>query len=127
MNLDTLYAVDNDAANGGKWMVTKAGFDVRVAKIGNPAFKAEVIRLQKPHQALLNSDVDCTELLSMIVREAMAKAILVDWKAESKGELVPYTPELGIQMMEKYPDFQEDVSVLSTTRRNFKPEVVVGK
>jgi hypothetical protein len=127
MDLHKLYSVDEKAANEGKWLVTKEGLDVKVAKLGNPAFVAEVARLQKPHVVRLRSNMDNTELLNEITIKAMAKTILLDWKAESDGEPVPYTPELGYQYMVMFPDFREDVSDLSVSRNNFKPEDVAGK
>lgn len=127
MDFEKAYAVDKDAAENGKWMVTREGFEVKIAKVGNAAFNAEVQRLQKPHIAILRSRADNTKLISEITIKAMAKAILLDWKAESKGVDVPYTVELGVQYMTKYPDFKEDVSDLSTTRESFRPEDVAEK
>jgi hypothetical protein len=127
MDLEKLYEVDEKAAHDGKWLMTKQGLDVKVAKLGNPAFKAEVNRLQKPHLVRLRSNMDNTDLIDKITVEAMSKTILLDWKAESSGEPVPYTPELGLQYMLKFPDFREDVSELSVTRDNFRPEDTAEK
>jgi len=127
MDINKAYAVDEAAAEDGKWMVTKEGFDVKVAKLGNPKFVAEVSRLQKPHLAVLRSSADSSVLVDRITVTAMARTILLDWKAESNGEDVPYTSELGEEYLTKYPDFKEDVSSLSSIRSNFKPEDVSEK
>jgi hypothetical protein len=127
MDLDKLYALDEEAANDGKWFITKQGLDVKVAKIGNPSFVAEVVRLQKPHIVRLRSNMDNTAIINEITTKAMAKAVLIDWKAESNGVPVPYTPELGLQYMLKFPDFREDVSDLSVSRENFRPEEIAEK
>lgn len=127
MDFDKLYAVDTKAADEGKWLYTKSGFHVKVAKLGNPNFVAEVTRLQKPHLALLRSPVNTDELLNKIVTEAMSKTILLDWEASSGGESIEYTPELGEQYMTKSSDFKEDVSELSASRDNFRPEEVAEK
>jgi len=127
MDFKKAYGVDAKAADDGKWMVTKEGFDVKVAKLGNPKFKAEVTRLQLPHLAMLRSTADSTELQDKITLEAMAKTILLDWKAESDGKNVKYTWELGLEYMVASPDFREDVSELSVTRSNFKAEDIGEK
>lgn len=127
MDFEKAYAVDQKAADEGKWLVTAEGIPVKVAKVGNPNFKAEVARLQKPHLAVLRSSVDSSEIIDKITVRAMSKTILLDWKAESKGKKIPYTPELGFQYMTKFPDFREDISVLSISRENFKPEEVAEK
>jgi len=119
---EKLYSVDENAAEKGKWLTTQAGMEVMVAKLGNKDFTAEVVRLQKPFLALLRSKADTSELINKITVEAMAKTILMDWKTE-----VPYSWEDGKAMMLKYPDFREDVSILSAERDNFKPEEVAEK
>jgi hypothetical protein len=127
MDFEKLYGVDVDAVENGKWMVTQEGFDVKIAKLGNPAFNAEVVRLQKPHLSLLRSSANTDELIDKIAVRAMAKTILLDWKAESNGVAIEYTPELGYDYMMKSPDFKEDVSTLSAARDNFKPEHIAEK
>jgi len=127
MDLDKVYAVDSEAAEDGKWMLTRSGVEVKVAKIGNIKFTKRIAELQKPYISLLQSDIDCSDLINTITIDAMSSTILMDWKAESKGEPVPYTPELGKQYMTLYPDFKEDISILSASRANFKPEAVAGK
>ena len=128
MDLKKAYAVDKTAAEEGKWMVTQEGMDVKVAKLGCPAFVAEVTRLQKPHLALLRSNSPEAEKLNKeITIKAMAKTILFDWKAESDGQPVPYTYELGVEAFKEFDEFYADVSLLSASRNNFKTEDVSGK
>lgn len=127
MEIFDLYAVDTEAANNGRWFTTRQGARVKVAKLGNPNFTAEVVRLQRPHIHLIRSKADTTELITDITIEAMSKTILVDWEATSNGEPLPYTPKLGQELMRKSPDFQEDVSLLSSNVDNFKPEEIAEK
>ena len=127
MDFKKAYAVDDSAAEEGKWLVTREGFDVKVAKLGNTKFNNEVRRLQKPHLAVLRSSADSSKLLDKITIAAMAKTILLDWKAESDGQPISYTTELGEQYMTEYPDFKEDISALAASRSNFKPEEVAEK
>lgn len=122
MDFNKAYAVDNDAVNNGKWLTTQAGMRVKVAKGNNPAYVAELTRLQKDHLPLLTSDADTSELTTSIVIEAMAKTVLKDWEHDED-----YTVGLGIQFLTMYPDFREDVAVLSESRSNFRPEELVEK
>ena len=125
--LSKAYAVDKSAAEDGKWQVTAGAVDVKVAKLGCPAFIAEVTRLQKPHLARLRSAAGDNDLHTSITIEAMAKTILLDWKVEQDGKPVPYTWELGVQALTDYAEFKEDISILSATRSNFRPEEISGK
>lgn len=128
MDLMKAYAVDKTAAEEGKWLVTSEGVEVKVAKLGNPAFTAEVTRLQKPHLALLRSNSpEAVKMNKKITIEAMAKTILIDWKVESDGEPVLYTTEVGVDALTELHEFYGDVSDLSASRANFKPEDISGK
>ena len=127
MDLSKAYAVDKEAALEGKWLVTRAGFKVKIAKAGNQNFMNEVIKLQKPVLGLLRSSMDSSDLLTDITAEAMAKAILLDWEAENEGKSLPYSWEVGKAALLEYEDFREDISALSDNRNNFKPEEVAEK
>lgn len=124
MDLVKTFGVDKKAAEGGKWFPLAEDGSVKVARLNNAAFKAEAVRLQKPHLAQLRvSRVDNVELLDRITIEATAKTILVDWKdITMNGEVVPYSVEKAIELLTDYPDFREAISLLAVERENFTPE-----
>lgn len=125
--LSDKYAVDKDAAENGKWFTTESGMRVKVAKLGNPNYKAEIMRLQKPVlEQLRRGDVD--SLSNEITKKAMSKFILMDWENEDEnGAPIAYTSKLGLEALTEYEDFLEDISTLSCVRRNFSPEDIGKK
>ncbi len=122
MKLDKLYAVDEDSFENGKWLVTRNGLDVKVRSMNHPDFKKRVVELQKPHLAILTSKVDSTNLLEKITIRAMAEKLLLDWKDEEE-----YSVEKGIQYLTRYPEFNEDISVLCSNMDNYRPEIIAEK
>lgn len=128
MDLSKSFGVDKRSAEEGKWFDLENGGRVKVAKLGCPAFKAEVQRLQKPHLAVLQSSMDSTELLDKITITAMSRTVLVDWDNISMdGESLEYSSEKAKEIMTLFPDFREVISSLSIERRNFMPEELAGK
>lgn len=124
MDLVKTFGVDRKAAECGKWFPLAEDGSVKVARLNNAAFKAEAVRLQKPHLAQLRvSRVDNVELLDRITIAATAKTILLDWKDITiNGEVVPYSVEKAIELLTDYPDFREAISLLAVERENFTPE-----
>ncbi len=129
MDLSKSFGQDKQAAEGGKWFDLEHGGRAKVAKMGCPAFKTEVQRLQKPHLAVLRSGLDNTELIDKITVIAMAKTILTGWDGINlDGEPLAYTQENAEKILKDFPDFREVISALSAERRNFMvAEDVAGK
>lgn len=132
MDLKKIFGVDKEAAEKGKWFPLAEEGMVKVARLNNTAFKAESVRLQKPHMHVLRSSkLDNTELLDDITRRATAKTILLDWKGITiDGVDIPYSVEKAYELLKEFPDFQEAISVLAVDRDNFSPEDIdelVGK
>lgn len=133
MDFKKQFAVDKEAAEKGKWFPLADEGQVRVARLGNAAFKAEVLRLKKPHTHALRhgGGQAIVDLLNDITCKAMARTILVDWaNIKMDGVDIPYSQEKAYELLRDYPDFQETISVLAVERDNFSPEdkeEVVGK
>lgn len=123
MDFHKEFAIDKEAAEKGRWFPLAEDGKVKVCRLNNPAFKAECVRLQKPHLHILRSkSAEKEALLDDITRKAMAKTILVDFEGiVLNGEPIPYSPENAYYLFVKYPDFQEKISQLATGD-NFRPE-----
>ncbi len=128
MDLQKSFGVDKEAAENGRWFRLEDGGSVRVARMTSPAYRAEIVRLSKPHLAILNSSMDTTELLDEITIAAMSRKILLDWKdINLDGKAIVYSSDKALEIMTLFPDFREVVSALSVERRNFVPKDVAEK
>jgi hypothetical protein len=114
MDIKKAFGIDKDGANNGKWFDMPEGARVKVAKLGNPRFVAEVQRLQKPHITLLRSNLDTSDLVNEITIKAMARTIVLDWEGfELDGEEFPYSVENAENLLENFQPFKEFVSKIS--------------
>ncbi len=128
MDMNKSFGVDKNAAEDGKWFDLENGGRVKVAKLSCLAFKTEVVKLQKPHLALLQSSMDSTKILNDITITAMSRTILLDWSdINMDGEPFEFSVDNAKQLLTDFPDFTEVISSLATERRNFMPEDLAGK
>jgi len=104
------------------------GGKVKIAKLGNPRFVAEVQRLQKPHLTMLRSGLDCSKIVDEITIKAMAKAIVLDWEGfELDGETFQYNQENAEMILREFSPLREFVSQVSSENNSFQLEDVVKK
>ena len=128
MDMNKSFGVDKASAEEGKWFDLEMGGKVKVSKLSCLAFKTEVVRLQKPHLALLQSTMDSSEILNDITITAMSRTILLDWSdINLDGEPLEHSVDNAKMLMTEYPDFTEVISGLATDRRNFMPTELAGK
>ena len=125
MDLRTTFYQEPELVEKGVWFNLQDQGRVKVASMNSPLFKAEVIRLQKPHLNLLRSDADSSDLLNSITIEATAKTLLLDWKEiEVDGKEIEYSVEKAIELLTDFPMFREKISALSSTDSNYFAGVV---
>lgn len=129
MDFRQQFGFDKELAEKGKWHDLPGGGRVCVAKLGNPLYKAEIVRLQKPYLAMLRSDkVDNTALIDTITIKAMAKTILTGFTdIILDGEELEYSFENAVYLLTEFPDFREIISELSLSSMHFQAEEIAGK
>ncbi|MDX1699244.1 MAG: hypothetical protein R3250_01440 [Melioribacteraceae bacterium] len=87
------------------------GIKLRIARSTNTKFKKEFRRLTKPYQKEIDEDRMQEEKSSAILAEAMAKAILVDWKDfVVNGKEVEYSIANAIDLLTNDEDCRTFVS-----------------
>jgi hypothetical protein len=123
----SVYAVDEKLAEEGIWRKLSIGHGrVKVAKKDNPAYRACVSRIILALPA--TADVNDEKVMDKILSQAMAETILVDWEdLADEGEELEYSHEAAFKMLDKYPEFREEVALISIERRNYNPEKFAGK
>lgn len=126
MNFEGSYKLE-ETVKSGVWRTLKSGLRVRVASIRTPSYKTCIHRLRKQYADLIRSNDEKT--IKLITCKAMAETILLDWDnaTDPDGNPIPYTPEVGEQMLAKYEIFMEDISSISSTDDNYLAEQTVEK
>jgi hypothetical protein len=123
MDLSQTFATDVKLETEGVWKDLGEGAELKVARIGNPAYNKEMQRLMKPYKHLVSRGALSEDVAQKILIEAMAKTILVDWKGlKDGGKVIKYSTKAAIDMLTKYKDFRDLISTLAGEMTTFKVE-----
>lgn len=97
---------------------------IKIARYNNPVYQKAIRRLTTPFANLINAGTDeSADKASEITIEAMAEAIVVDWKdVTDEGTPLEYSKENAVILLTKYPDFREWVSLKATSARFYRDE-----
>ncbi len=120
--------VDSTAANDGAW-TNYRGVDLRIARANNDNFKKTFMRLARPYRKDIAQDNLDEKISESIMCEAIADAVLVDWKNFSiNGTEVPYSRANAIALLKNDADCRKFVQDFSADLSNYisrdKEEVV---
>jgi hypothetical protein len=123
MDFSQAYELSSTVTEG-VWRTLPSGLKVCVASLRNPAYLAEVRRLQQSQAAAM--DINNPDVVVDITSKAMAKTILLDWKGavDLEGNPVDYTTELAQDMLKRYEIFREEVSAVAADDSNYKLGIV---
>ena len=91
---------DMDKAQQGVWQPYILDIELLIASINNPKYKQERSRLIKPHQRRIRSGEMSAEKVLEILKPAVAKHLLLDWKniEDDNGQPIPYSPEKVLEL-----------------------------
>jgi len=125
MNTLRITPVDEEAVNNGSW-TTYRGVKLKIARSTNQKFKTVFMRLSKPYQRRLATDMTTTsdeDSLREILCKALANAILIDWgNFVIDGKEIPYTEDNGFSLLMNDEDCRQFVSEYSQNLENFIKE-----
>lgn len=118
-----VFKTSRKAEQQGVWIpVNDAGFEVRVARIGNPDYLAFIReRTQTAKSMKLLAAARGDKVYEDVVKEAVSKHILLDWKhLLVDGQEVPYTNEKALEFFNSHPEFYNLVMSLASDIENFR-------
>ena len=110
MDLHKRYGTDKNLEENGVWVELGDGGEILVARTNNPAFSRFVRQRLKPYANQIPRKNLDREVQDRITLEGLAKYVLLDWKGiVIDGKTIKYSSEKALELLKKYPDFQEDV------------------
>lgn len=100
------------------------GSSFLIAHMSSLAFQRKLARLQQPYRAKIEKGSVDPRLTRDLTCEAMAGTILLDWKdvMNSDQQPVPFTEELGKQVLINQPDVRDFVSNFAVNLDHFREE-----
>lgn len=99
-----------ELVEGGVWVNLDEKTSIKVCARDNPAFSKVLKRICTPHRQSIRHETIKPEKMVELTCEAMAEAILVDWKGMlNNGAEVKYTREKAKEFLIASPKFREIV------------------
>lgn len=117
-------------ANEGVWVEWQSGIMLLIAKTGNQRYRDFVrAKMQTGGPKKLRTsalDILEDERMQGIVREGVARFVLLDWKdvQDDDGNELPYTWEEGVRAFDEFPELLEDVLGFANKSQNFRDEEI---
>ncbi|EOV8094045.1 TPA: hypothetical protein NGR52_004200 [Vibrio parahaemolyticus] len=108
--LNTLKT-DKEKEVNGVWRDYFDGSRLLVARLGNENYRAFIAREYKANRIAIERGGEKADKLALRIQtEALARHVLLDWDGiVIGGSDTKYTPEIGIEVFNKMPDFKADV------------------
>jgi len=126
-NIDNLFS-DPKKETDGVWVDFYSGSKLKIASMESKSYKSELAEQARKHRLQLDLDQDNEEYFDLIQEltcEALAKHVLKDWKGINIGdrEEVPYTPELGKELLLTSSKLRSFVEQAAGDYANFKADM----
>lgn len=120
------FKTDKSMETEGVWVDVADGLRLKVARIGNPAYKTHIRRLGKPHVNMIrhaNQAVDL-DVMDALTVKAMAANVLLDWEGleDEDGNPIPYSVKKAEELMTDVPDFRAMVEGFASDAELFRTE-----
>lgn len=102
---------DTKKEQDGVWIDYLDGSKLLIARMGNAKYKGFIANEYRANKLAIDRGGRSSEDLAVkIQNKALATHILLDWEGIIfDGEEKKYTPEFGLEVFEKLPDFKADV------------------
>lgn len=122
------FKTDSTKEEEGVWVDYESGFRVKIARIGNPKFKEFMLKKSKPHMRKLQSGNIDNDLADGLMKEAIARTILVDWEGllDDQDQPIPFSQETALDLMKESNDFYQEIFQMANERELFQIEDLEG-
>lgn len=119
------FATDESLEEQGVWVNLGNGVEVKVARMGNSAHKAEWRKLQQPHLKEIRLNTLDEETARDLALKALSRTILLDWSGikDVDGKEVEYSEENAYEALRDNRDFRNAIEEIASEREAFKEEL----
>ena len=119
------FATDLDLEENGVWVDLGDGTQLKLARVGNPAYKKLFRQQLKPYRSVAARKNISEETWAKMGAELLSKTVLVDWKGweDDKGKTIPYSEKNAYDMLLGLKDFRKFVEDLAEDQATFAREL----
>lgn len=124
-NLDELF-VDPAVGEQGVWVPCFNGSQLKLAYSEARKYKSALAKLARQHRLELDdTNEESYEIIQHITATALAEHVLLDWKGIIiNNEEVPYTKELGREVLRRYPKLRDFVTEKAAEPATFREGLI---
>lgn len=120
------YKTDKNLEESGVWVDYGDGIEVQIRRLNSAKSRETRRRLEKPYTKGFRGQDMPESLQEELLNKQVAEAIVVDWKGvpdpDNEGKELPCTPENVLKMVQRFPDFRDDIMAASMERATFQQE-----
>lgn len=118
------YATDKTLEEEGVWVDFGDGIMVKIARITSKKSKELRRRLERPLVRKSRGGELSIDQLEYLMTEQLSQAVVQDWKGvtDENGNELPCTPDNCRTILNKFPDFREDIATVSLEKETFRAE-----
>ena len=103
---------DLTKAEEGIWIDVGDGLRIKVASLTNKKYIKMLRAKMKPYRTQVRSGRIKDEVVEGIVRECMARTVLLDWEGLTEDDeetVIPYSTDKAKELLDAYPEFMQIV------------------
>lgn len=120
------YSTDKSAEEEGQWVDFGDGIRVQIRRLNSKISKDFRRKLEKPYASQFRNREMPESLQEELLNKQVANTIVVAWEgipdpADPK-KMLACTPDSVLGVMEKFPDFRDDILTASMERTTFQKE-----
>lgn len=121
------FKTDLNRELDGVWVDIGKEARLKIARIGNPAYKETFRRLAKPYQRQIRTGTLSDEVAERILAQSLAESVLLDWEGlEENGKPLPYSKKAALDLLTnpQLKDFRDLVAELANESELFHQQDV---
>jgi hypothetical protein len=118
------FATDLNLEESGVWVDLGDGARLKLARIGNPAYKKLMREKLKPYRTQAARAGISEDKFTEMTCDVLSKTVLIDWKGweDDKGKEIPYSHKNAYDMLIGLKDFRAMVVDLADQQATFAIE-----
>ena len=121
------YNTDRNLEEGGVWVDFGDGLKVKIRRLTSKHSRETRRKLEKPYAAQFRNRDMPDSLQEELLNKQVAKSVVIDWEGvvnpEKPEEKLPCTEDNVLMMVQKFPEFRDDILTAAMERTTFEKEM----
>jgi len=121
MDIKKEYGTDASLETEGTWEDFGEGCEIKIARIGNKAYRKYFQKASKPYQKQIRRGTLSDDKAEELLIDAMAHCIVMDWKGmQEDGADIEFSIANCKRVLTEYKDLRDAISDIANSAESFK-------